>query len=159
MPSTFQRAVTELSSVGADEQKIWGVFSVQVPFGSGQSIESEERQGKSLIDAAIEHGVQHFVYISVNRRGDEPTYVPFFAAKHRIETHLKEQVAAVNTATSDEQERMTFTNLRPTGFMENMLDRWQNKVIISVWKTATPGNRKLQSISTRDIGYFAADSF
>lgn len=54
---------------------------------------------------------------------------------------------------------MTFTNLRPTEFMENMLDRWQNKVIISVWKTATPGNRKLQSISTRDIGYFAADSF
>lgn len=86
-------------------------------------------------------------------------YVPFFATKHCIEAHLKERVAAVNATASDEQERMTFTILRPTGFMENMLNRWQNKVIVSVWKSATPGNRKLQSISTRDVGYFATESF
>ena len=158
-PAIFQRASSELSSISTGNGKVWGVFSVQVPFGGRQNIESEERQGKSLVDAAIEYGVRHFVYTSVDRRGDDPTYVPYFITKHRIEKHLKERVAIVNAATANQQEHMTFTILRPTGFMENVSHRWQNKLIISVWKTATPGNRKVQCISTNDIGHFAAESF
>lgn len=40
---------------------IWGVFSVQVPMGSGATPETEEKQGKDLVDAAIANGVSHFV--------------------------------------------------------------------------------------------------
>ncbi|KAK4936594.1 hypothetical protein LTR28_010119 [Elasticomyces elasticus] len=138
-PMIFQRATRELSSISTGDGKIWGVFSVQIPFGRGQSIESEERQSKSLVDTAIEHDVRHFVYASVDRRGDEPTYVPFFATKHRIETHLKERVAVVSAAATNEQEQMTYTILRPTGFMENAKKDFQSDNDITALKRKHPG--------------------
>ncbi|KAK7996266.1 transposable element tc1 transposase [Apiospora marii] len=42
---------------------VWGVYSVQV------NSDSEESQGKALVDAAVLHGVQHFVYSSGDRGG------------------------------------------------------------------------------------------
>lgn len=44
---------------------VWGVYSVQV------NSESELAQGKGLVDAAIAHGVQNFVYSSGDRGGTE----------------------------------------------------------------------------------------
>jgi len=71
---------------------IWGVFSVQNPMGCGASIEIEERQGKALVGAAIKHNVKHFVYTSVDRHGarsdTDPTHVPHFASKYRVEKYL-----------------------------------------------------------------------
>src|SRR5690242_5670950 len=96
------------SAKQASNLPIWGVFSVQVSvsahlitnnnwliesfqaiMGNGASVESEERQGKALIDAAIKNGVKHFVYSSVDRGGprsdSDATVVPHFASKHRVE--------------------------------------------------------------------------
>jgi uncharacterized protein YbjT (DUF2867 family) len=58
-PSIFSRASTP----------IWGFFSIQNPMSFGSSIEIEEQQGKALVDAAIAHGVNHFVYTLVDRHG------------------------------------------------------------------------------------------
>jgi len=53
------------------------------------------------------------VYSSVERGGDEkswenPTLIPHFASKHRIELHLREAA----------EDKMMWTILRPTAFME-----------------------------------------
>jgi uncharacterized protein YbjT (DUF2867 family) len=86
---------------------------VRVSHGTGASVATEEAQGKALVDASIANGVEYFVYSSVDRGGDEeswenPTSIPHFAAKHRIELHLRETAA----------DKMMWTILRPTVFME-----------------------------------------
>lgn len=91
---------------------VWGVFSVQTQLGKGQNVETEEKYGKDMVDAAIEHGVEHFVYTSVERSGDTPTEIPHFISKHNIEEHLKSRCPG---------SQMSYTILRPVSFMENMM--------------------------------------
>jgi uncharacterized protein YbjT (DUF2867 family) len=86
---------------------------LRVSHGAGASAASEEAQGKALVDASIANGVEYFVYSSVERGGEEkswenPTPIPHFIAKHRIELHLRETA----------EDRMMWTILRPTAFME-----------------------------------------
>ena len=46
VPGIFQ------SAKAIHPQGIWGVYSVQVPMGKGQTLEKEEAQGKALVDEA-----------------------------------------------------------------------------------------------------------
>ncbi|RBQ79550.1 hypothetical protein FVER14953_11949 [Fusarium verticillioides] len=120
----------DLDNVGAIFAKagpVWGVYSVQI------NSEAEERQGKAVINAAVQHGAQRFVYSSGDRGGPErspnnPTYVKNFAAKYAIEKHLEQQAR-------DSIQQMAYTILRPR-----------------------MGSKKLQMVSTKDIGWFAAQS-
>jgi uncharacterized protein YbjT (DUF2867 family) len=145
---------------------IWGIFSVQNPMIQGSSNEIEERQAKDLMDAAIKHNVKHFVYSSVDRHGSRsdtnPTNVPHFANKHRVEKYLQEKAAAAGKGV------MTWTILRPTGFMENFctapfgpafMERFMGRVLASVWRYALPVDVPLQLISVIDIGWFGAQAF
>ncbi|KAF9734048.1 hypothetical protein PMIN03_003125 [Paraphaeosphaeria minitans] len=134
---------------------IWGVFSVQTPFGGKASAKTEERQGKALVDASLENGVSHFVYSSVDRGGDaksakDPTDVPHFISKHNVEQHLFGKAKG-----SD----MTWTVLRPVAFMENLVPGFLGKVFSTDWKMVLRPEQKLQLIATSDIGFFAAQSF
>ena len=139
---------------------IWGVFSIQNSMISGSSNEIEERQGKELVDAAIRHDVKHFVYTSVDRHGArsdmDPTEVPHFANKHRIEKYLREKAEAASGS-------MTWTILRPTSFMENFSTpfgpAFKSKVFAAVWRYAIPDDVPLQLISVVDIGWFGAQAF
>jgi nucleoside-diphosphate-sugar epimerase len=77
--------------------------------GDGQSVITEERQGKAMVDTALANKVSHFVYTSVDRGGDAKsaaaaTYVPHFASKHAVEQHLFAKAKG-----SD----MSYTVLRP----------------------------------------------
>ncbi|KAJ8104428.1 hypothetical protein ONZ43_g7856 [Nemania bipapillata] len=92
---------------------IWGVYSVQVSMGKDVTSEREVRQGKALIDESIKIGVNHFVYSSVERGGDEaswnnPTPIPHFRTKYDIEHHLRDSTAAGKPG-----EHMGWTILRP----------------------------------------------
>src|SRR5947208_14184827 len=61
----------------------WGIFSVQADYGGGATAESGERQAKALVDGALQHGVEQFVYSSVDRgrnSDNDPTVVPQFAS-------------------------------------------------------------------------------
>jgi uncharacterized protein YbjT (DUF2867 family) len=140
---------------------IFGVFSVQNSMIRGSSNEIEERQGKDLIDAAIKNNVKHFVYASVDRHGKrsdtDPTNVPHFANKYRIEKYLQKKSAAAGGS-------MTWTILRPTGFMENFASppfapAFMGKVFASVWRYAIPEDVPMQLISVVDIGWFGAQAF
>ncbi|TVY17113.1 hypothetical protein LARI1_G007429 [Lachnellula arida] len=56
----------------------------------------DEAQAKPLIDFAIKNNVEHFVFSSVDRGGpaseNNPTDIPHFASKHRIEKYLEQIV-------------------------------------------------------------------
>ncbi len=126
---------------------VWGVYSVQV------NSDAEEAQGKAMIDAAVAHGVRHFVYASGDRGGPErsaagPTDVKNFAAKYRIEKHLEAQAEA---------HAMTYTILRPVSFFENLAPGLHGAGFARMW--AQMGDKPLQLVSTRDIGWFAAQAF
>ncbi len=128
---------------------MWGVFSVQV------NSDDEERHGKAMVDAAASHGVQHFVYSSGDRGGPEksnfdPTNVKNFAAKYNIEKHLVAQATL-------SPQKMTYTILRPVTFFENLTADVHGKGFTRMWEQL--GTKKLQFVSTVDIGWFAASSF
>ena len=108
VPAIFQNAKTVV------DQPIWGVFSVQIPIGKGATGQTEEAQGKGLVDGAVANGVKMFLYASVDRGGDEkspdnPTNIPHFISKYNIEKHLVEKAKAAE---------MDWCILRPVAYMD-----------------------------------------
>ncbi|CAG9978721.1 unnamed protein product [Clonostachys byssicola] len=125
---------------------ISSVFLVTVP-------PDDEAQAFPLIQAAVSSPqFDHFVFSSVDRGGDtvswsQPTQVPHFAAKHRVELYLRQ-------ACSDASKRWTV--LRPTGFMDSYNPGFFGQLMVSLWAAGMPADRKMQMVSTHDIGIFAA---
>ncbi|KAK3349131.1 hypothetical protein B0T25DRAFT_235981 [Lasiosphaeria hispida] len=146
----------EAKSVNGGDS-IWGVFSVQVSLGPGVTVEGEIAQGKALIDGAIEAGVKHFVYSSVERGGDaaswnNPTPIPHLQSKHQIEQHLR-----TVTAAGERGAPMGWTILRPVAFMDNLAPGMQTKVFLAALHNHLGDRDKaLQWVATADIGVFAA---
>ncbi|KAJ5111250.1 hypothetical protein N7532_001785 [Penicillium argentinense] len=136
----------------ATSQRIWGLFSVQVPATGSSNQDIEEKQGKDLVDAALKHNVKFFLYSSV-QRGDNsfenPTPVPHFISKHNIEHYLVRRA---------EVSGMDYTILRPVAFLDNFTPDFFGKVFTTSWKVALR-EKPLQVISTRDIGFFGAKAF
>ncbi|KAI2638295.1 hypothetical protein GGS21DRAFT_549272 [Xylaria nigripes] len=142
----------------AAKKPIWGVYSVQVSMGKGVTYEGEISQGKALIDESIKAGVEHFVYSSVERGGEDvswesPTPVPHFQTKYNIEHHLRD-----STAPGTPGEHMGWTILRPVAFMDNLAPGFATKVFVSALRNHLK-NKRLQWIATSDIGVFAAKAF
>ncbi|WYZ38714.1 hypothetical protein EsH8_III_000628 [Colletotrichum jinshuiense] len=132
--------------VFAAHPDISAVYIVTVPPG-------DEAQATPVIDAAIASGVPHIVFSSVDRGGDEaswenPTPVPHFAAKHRVEVYLRDRTRGTATR---------WTILRPTGFMDNYISGAgaMGAVMGGLWATM-PAGSTMQLVSARDIGLFAA---
>ncbi|KAF7564036.1 hypothetical protein G7046_g26 [Stylonectria norvegica] len=126
---------------------ISSVFLVTVP-------SDEEAQATPLIEAAVAPSsqVDHIVFSSVDRGGDQvswdrPTEVPHFATKHRIEHLLRR---------SCDEAGKRWTILRPTGFMDNYRPDFFGKLMATLWEAGMPPDRKMQLVSTHDIGVFAA---
>jgi uncharacterized protein YbjT (DUF2867 family) len=116
----------------------------------------EEKQAIPLIDAAVEHGVKHIVFSSVERGGDEkswdnPTTIKHFYQKHNIEHYLRDKAAASDGT-------FTWTILRPTAFLDNMNPGIFCSVFTSMWASALKPETKLQLISVHDIGTLAAQA-
>lgn len=134
------------------EHPIWGVYSVQAAMGKDAK---EEQQGKALIDEALNQGVRHFVYSSVDRGGEQsitnPTNIPHFMTKHHVEMHLLAR-------TRGREHGMDWTILRPAAFMENLTPDFMGKVFATAWK-AIVKDKPLQLVATSDIGFFAAEAF
>ena len=117
----------------------------------------EESQALPLIDVACSAAshVDHIVFSSVDRGGDAlswstPTPVPHFAAKHRIELHLRDACRKKSSG------GIRWTILRPTGFMDNYNPGTLGPLMASLWAQGMPAGQKMQLVSTHDIGVFAA---
>jgi uncharacterized protein YbjT (DUF2867 family) len=114
----------------------------------------DERQGKALVDTAVANSVSHFVYTSGDRGGPEkspqnPTEVSNYIAKYNIERHLEAKAAA-------SEKRFTYTILRPVTFFENLSGDRHGLGFARMWEQI--GSKKLQLLSTQDIGWFAAQA-
>lgn len=148
-PNVFKAALEASGGV-----PIWGVFSVQQAVQDGATQESETRQGKAVVDQAIAHNVNIFVYASVDRGGEKsesnPTYVPHFISKHDIEAHLKVKAA---------EAKMQYTILRPVAFMDGLTPNFMGKVFATFLKIGLKPSKPLAFVATSDIGFFAAEAF
>ena len=119
-------------------------------------VKKEEQQGADLTRAAVEAGASHIIFTSTERGGqdqseNDPTDVPHFASKYRTEQAIKSAVAASNG-------QLTYTFLRPVAFFENMPNGFLGRAFVSMWRLNGP-DRKLQMISSKDVGKVAADAF
>ncbi|MFJ4691895.1 NmrA/HSCARG family protein [Streptomyces sp. NPDC088766] len=135
----------EPASVRAAMHGVSGVFSVQTFRGPG-GVAAEERQGKTVADAAAEAGVQHLVYSSVGG-AERCDAIPHFRSKLAIEEHIGKL-------------GLPATVLRPTMFYDILLDLAprlvDGELVLGLWlDPRTP----VQVIATDDIGAFAADAF
>jgi len=144
VPAVFKAALETTNG-----SPIWGVFSVQQAVQDGATQERETKQGKDMVDGAIANNVKVFVYSSVERRGEDPTYVPHFISKHDIELYLKEKA----------QGKMTWTILRPVAFMDGLTPNFMGKVMATWIKIGLKASKRLSFIATSDIGFFAAQGF
>lgn len=119
----------------------YGLFGVLTPREEGPA--GEERQGKTLADAAQAAGVQHVVYSSVGG-ADKHTGIPHFDSKWHIEEHARGL-------------GLPLTVLRPVFFMENFLSYSGPRD--GAVALPLPSDRPLQLIAVDDIGAFAALAF
>ncbi|WP_280334696.1 NmrA/HSCARG family protein [Nocardia wallacei] len=131
-------------SLRAAARRVHGIFSVQAVDPADPRPETEVRQGKSVIDAAVAEGVGHVIYSSIAayRSG-----VPHFDTKTVIEQYL-------DTA------GLPATVVRPVFFMENwryLLAKPDNGVRVGTVRL-DPDTR-LQMVAATDIGRIVADAF
>ncbi|KAF1913272.1 hypothetical protein BDU57DRAFT_456869 [Ampelomyces quisqualis] len=155
VPALFASAKAALKEAGKEE-KIWGVYSVQISMGPGTSVEGEIKQGNSLIDESVKEGVTHFVYSSVDRGGNQRSFenetpIPHFQTKYKIEKHLLEKAGKKG-------ENMGWTILRPVAFMDNLAPGFPTKVFLAALRDTMQG-KSLQWVSVEDIGKFGARAF
>jgi uncharacterized protein YbjT (DUF2867 family) len=140
---------TSPESIFSKHGPIHGIFIVTTPGDKG----SEELQATRMIVEAGKSGVKHLVFSSVDRGGagkseNNPTNIPHFASKHRIEGVLKQKSS---------ESKMKWTILRPVAFMDNLTADFSGKAFASIWGCLE--DKPLQLISVHDIGVFVARSF
>ena len=125
-------------------QGCYGAFSVQDFYTAG--LDGEVRQGKAFADAALDAGVQHFIYSSVDS-ADKNTGIPHFETKWRIEQHISSL-------------GLPWTVLRPVFFMDNFTSpNLKSDILKGTLSLPMPPDRPLQMIAVCDIGEFAALCF
>lgn len=117
---------------------------------------NEDVVGKAWVDAVIDAGAAQIVLTSVDRGGDDrswtnPTDVPHFLQKHAIEVHLRDRADELEKS----GRKLRWTVLRPTAFLDNTNPGMFGKVFAAMWSTL-PADQRLQLVSVRDIGLFAA---
>lgn len=74
-----------------ENQGIWGVFAVLAFPGLGVEADGEERQGRLMVDLAVEFGVRCFVYSSAMRSG------PRYEDQMRLSGKAKREVDDLET--------------------------------------------------------------
>jgi uncharacterized protein YbjT (DUF2867 family) len=121
-----------------------GAFLVTNFVGGNASVESEERQGKAFVDAAVSAGLEHLVFSSVGS-AERNTGVPHFESKWRIEQHARSSGLAA------------LSIVRPVFFMENFRFPFVLRALfVGALRTVLGEQKQLQMVAARDIGRVAA---
>lgn len=132
----------EATSLPKALEGIYGVFSLQNVIEHG--FEGEIREGRHLIDAAVDAGVRHFVHSSI-ASADKDSGMPMTPSKRALEEHLM-------------SSGLPYTILRPVSFMENF-DLIREEIARGHLRMPLPADKRLQMIAVDDVGAFAALAF
>lgn len=136
-----------------------GVFSMQMGSHPGNKGE-ETRHAKNLVAAAKAAGIEQIVHTSVARAGDHESFVDW--EKGRWEPAYWEEKAAAINAVKDAGFSY-WTIIKPPLIMENLLPSKSAAMFpnIAQGKLYTPltAETKLDWVSPKDIGRFAAEAF
>lgn len=139
----------DLKNKGSLENALQGVSAVITTVSStlsrqeGDSIQTVDDEGQiNLVDAAINAGVSHFIYVSSCELGE----CPLQTAKRKVEKHLTES-------------GLNYTILQPTYFMEV----WLSPALGFDYPNAKAsifgeGKNKVSWIAIKDVASFAVDS-
>jgi uncharacterized protein YbjT (DUF2867 family) len=123
---------------------VHGVYSVQDYFTAGAA--REVQQGKNMAAAALDAGVEHFVYSSVGG-ADRNSGVGHFETKAEIEKHIRKL-------------GLPATIIRPVGFMENYyIPQLEKQLVKGRLLTPIRPEKPLQTIAADDIGQFISLAF
>lgn len=134
-----QADLDDPTSLAKAMRGVYGVFSVQ-----GYRLgEREVTQGKNVADAALKHGVKHFIYSSVGG-AERKSGIPHFEAKWRIEQHIRKLA-------------LPATILRPVAFMENL--QMVPPFMFMTLLRSVLRQKPLQLVAVEDIGKWAALAF
>ncbi len=118
------------------------VFGLTTPFGGGPEV--EVKQGTTLIAAAQEAEVGHFVFSSV-ASADKDTAIHHFESKRKVELLLADS-------------SLSWTITRPVYFMENLLTPATLQALQEgVFPRHLPGGVSLQQVNMTDYGAVVAD--
>lgn len=107
--------------------------------------ENEAQFGRNVIDACKTNNVSFIVYSSVGN-ADKNSHIPHFQPKLHIENYLK-------------GSGLSYFIIRPTFFMENFAQKRDDLLSKGGLSLPLPGNKKLQLVSTTDIGRLACTAF
>ena len=132
----------DIDSLDRAMKDVYGVFSVTNYWEHGYK--AEVQQGKNVVDAALRANVSHLVFSSV-ANANLDTGIPHFDSKYEIEQYIHSL-------------GIPFTILRPVSFMENWEYSRKNIIAGKISSPFSLGTR-MQQISVRDIGRFAALAF
>lgn len=132
----------DVSSLDRAMRDVWGVFSVQNFWEAGY--EGEIEQGRNVAEVARRAGVGHLVYSSVGSAW-AGTGLPHFESKWQVEQHIR-SLGLPNTI------------LRPVFFMENF-EGMRPMILGGELAFPLSPETRLQMVSVRDIGVFAAMAF
>jgi len=139
--SLIEGDLTNIEALTAAMQTADSVFAVTTPFETGT--DGEVQHGYNIADAAKAANVEHLVFSSVSDANNS-TGVPHFDSKYKVEQRIVDN-------------GLNYTFLAPVFFMENHLSAWSIPSLKEGKLTvAMPSDRKLQQVSVRDIGVFAA---
>ncbi len=134
----------DLASLKKTMVGVHGVYSVQDFFTAGAA--REVQQGKNMADAALDAGVEHFVFSSVGG-ADRNSGIPHFETKWEIEKHIRKL-------------GLPATMFRPVGFMENYyIPLLEGQILKGRLFDPVQDNKPLQTIASDDIGKFIGLAF
>jgi uncharacterized protein YbjT (DUF2867 family) len=134
----------DLASLKKAMAGVYGVYSVQDYFTAGAA--REVQQGRNMADAALDSGVEHFVFSSVGG-AERKSGIPHFETKWEIENHIR-------------QLGLPATMIRPVGFMENYYIPLLEKQLLKGRLFDPVRDKKpLQTIASDDIGSFISLAF
>ena len=115
---------------------------------------TELPSAKSFLSTAITSKISHIVYSSVDRGGTtlsdrDASYCKTFSDKYAIEKFL--------IASTSNDCTITYTILRPVWFADNAIWGFAGKLCMTGWRDVL-GGKKMQVVSTRDIGRWAVEA-
>src|SRR6516164_8088918 len=139
-----QGDMDDLASLKKAMTGVHGVYSVQDYFTVGAA--REIQQGKNMAGAALNAGVEHFVFSSVGG-AERKSGIAHFETKWEIENHIRKL-------------GLPATMIRPAGFMENYyIPPLEGQLLKGRLFDPVRADRPLQTIASDDIGKFISLAF